>query len=176
MPPIRLPRFRGRRLPRAAAGYFPLLAVGKSAGSTEAQRGARKNASVIDIQPTPRNTQIIQLRKILLNTVMSRIRSTAATFGMNNEFRRRRRRCSSPSTNEHHASRSKSSRSSGISAHASSGTCTAAAAMMVVLAVTLLGATAPSAVSAGWIDPDTPEEMKATISLVDKTEYELVSV
>ena len=48
--------------------------------------------------------------------------------------------------------------------------------MMVVLAVTLLGATAPSAVSAGWIDPDTPEEMKATISLVDKTENELVSV
>ena len=47
--------------------------------------------------------------------------------------------------------------------------------MMVVLAVTLLGATAPSAVSAGWIDPDTPEEMKATISLVDKTEYKLVS-
>ena len=46
---------------------------------------------------------------------------------------------------------------------------------MVVLAVTLLGATAPSTVSAGWIDPDTPEEMKATISLVDKTEYKLVS-
>ena len=47
--------------------------------------------------------------------------------------------------------------------------------MMVVLAVTLLGATAPRAVSAGWIDPDTPQEAMTTLSLVDNTEYELVS-
>ena len=47
--------------------------------------------------------------------------------------------------------------------------------MMVVLAVTLLGATAPRAVSAGWVDPDTPQEAMTTLSLVDNTEYELVS-
>ena len=47
--------------------------------------------------------------------------------------------------------------------------------MMVVLAVTLLGAIAPRAVSAGWIDPDTPQEAMTTLSLVDNTEYELVS-
>lgn len=47
--------------------------------------------------------------------------------------------------------------------------------MMVVLAVTILGATAPSVVSAGWIDPDTPQEAMTTLSLVDNTEYELVS-
>lgn len=47
--------------------------------------------------------------------------------------------------------------------------------MMVVLAVTLLGASAPRAVSAGWVDPDTPQEAMTTLSLVDNTEYELVS-
>jgi hypothetical protein len=47
--------------------------------------------------------------------------------------------------------------------------------MMVVLAVTLLGASAPRVVSAGWIDPDTPQEAMTTLSLVDNTEYELVS-
>ena len=47
--------------------------------------------------------------------------------------------------------------------------------MMVVLAVTLLGAAAPRAVLAGWVDPDTPQEAMTTLSLVDNSEYELVS-
>ena len=109
---------------------------------------------------------------------MSRIRTTAAQFGANDECRRRRRRrrFSGPS----HDAQSKSHYSSGTSAHSpactrtASGTATAAA-MMVVLAVTILGATAPSVVSAGWIDPDTPQEAMTTLSLVDNTEYELVS-
>lgn len=41
--------------------------------------------------------------------------------------------------------------------------------------MTLLGASAPRAVSAGWVDPDTPQEAMTTLSLVDNTEYELVS-
>lgn len=42
----------------------------------------------------------------------------------------------------------------------------AAAAAVALLAITA---------SAGWIDPDTPEKMKTTSSLVDNTEYGLVS-
>jgi hypothetical protein len=93
---------------------------------------------------------------------------------------RRRRRFSGPSSNEHkHAALQFKCRSSGTgSAHATTRPASGAAtaAIMMVLAMALLGATAPRAVSAGWIDPDTPEEMKKTLSLVDKTEYELVSL
>ena len=32
------------------------------------------------------------------------------------------------------------------------------------------------AASAGWIDPDTPEELRKTTSLIDESEYELVSI
>ena len=105
---------------------------------------------------------------------MSRIRPPTATpFGAKDERRwqRRRRRFSGPA---HDAQSKCSQHSSAHSTRTASGTVTAAA-MMVVLAVTLLGATAPRAVSAGWIDPDTPQEAMTTLSLVDNTEYELVS-
>ena len=105
---------------------------------------------------------------------MSRIRPPTATpFGAKDERRRqrRRRRFSRPA---HDAQSKCSQHSSAHSTRTASGTVTAAA-MMVVLAVTLLGATAPRAVSAGWVDPDTPQEAMTTLSLVDNTEYELVS-
>jgi len=47
-------------------------------------------------------------------------------------------------------------------------------AAAVALLVALLALYASGA-SAGWVDPDTPEEMRRTISLVDNTEYDLVS-
>ena len=105
---------------------------------------------------------------------MSRIRSTATPFGTNSECRRRRRRRRFSGPSHDPQPKYYSHHSSGTSPHASSGTATAAA-MMVVLAVTLLGATVPRAVSAGWIDPDTPQEAMTTLSLVDNSEYELVS-
>eukprot|EP00562_Extubocellulus_spinifer_P006727 CAMPEP_0178516352 /NCGR_PEP_ID=MMETSP0696-20121128/25061_1 /TAXON_ID=265572 /ORGANISM="Extubocellulus spinifer, Strain CCMP396" /LENGTH=680 /DNA_ID=CAMNT_0020146609 /DNA_START=321 /DNA_END=2363 /DNA_ORIENTATION=- len=46
-------------------------------------------------------------------------------------------------------------------------------AAAVALLVALLALYASGA-SAGWVDPDTPEEMRRTISLVDNTEYDLV--
>ncbi len=32
-----------------------------------------------------------------------------------------------------------------------------------------------SSVQAGWVDEDTPEDKRTTLSLIDGTEYELVS-
>ena len=45
----------------------------------------------------------------------------------------------------------------------------AAAVALALLALYTGGA------SAGWVDPDTPKEMRRTMSLVDNTEYDLVS-
>ena len=137
----------------------------------DARRGTRN---------TPQHQQAPASSRYMHGTteldVMGRIRSTSTTFGSKDKCRRRRRRrCfSGPS---HDAQSKYSHHSSGSSAHSTARTAsgTVTAAMMVVLAVTLLGASAPRVVSAGWIDPDTPQEAMTTLSLVDNTEYELVS-